>query len=195
MGRREAGLGELGHQAQGRQHRPGRLPVVDHHPVAQPLHGHAPVLTRGPVDQHGQGLDERGGGRIALLFGEVGVADQVKERHRRDPLWPSQHAGRLELALDALDEMLGPRQLHGDPLDRPSCSSGTTASSSSRIGSSGAARANPIDLHIGVQERVGAVPDHQDAELDQPQDLDLGHAGEVGQPRCRKSVHAAVSEG
>jgi len=174
------------------------------------------VLPRGPVDQYGQGLGEGGGGRIALLLGEVGVTVQIEERHRRGPLWPSQHAGRLELVLDALDEMLGPRQLllaavdarqrrvhqrqevaaqlggqlHGGPLvgpglqrqpleprlvglgpgrassrrpsawarpsrvsqarskvplDRPSCSSGTTSSSSSRIGSSGPARANPID--------------------------------------------------
>jgi hypothetical protein len=88
---------------------------------------------------------------------------------------PPQRAGLLELALDALDEMLGPRQLllaavdaqqrrvpqpqavgvgpaepgqparSKVPLDRPSCSSGTTASSSSRIGSSGPPRANPID--------------------------------------------------
>ena len=31
-----------------------------------------------------------------------------------------------------------------NPLDRPTCSSGTTSSSSSRISSSGAIRANPI---------------------------------------------------
>jgi hypothetical protein len=34
--------------------------------------------------------------------------------------------------------------------------------------------------HVGVQERIGAVTGHQDAELDQPLDLGLGRAGEVG---------------
>jgi hypothetical protein len=79
MGRRQAGLGQLRHQLQGRAHRPGRLLVVDHHFVAQPLHRHPAVLARRPADQHGQGLGERGGGRIAPLFGAAGVAGQVEE--------------------------------------------------------------------------------------------------------------------
>jgi hypothetical protein len=47
-------------------------------------------------------------------------------------------------------------------------------------------------LHVGLQERAGAVAGHQDAELHQPLDLGLGHAGEVGKSRCRQPLHAAV---
>jgi hypothetical protein len=47
-------------------------------------------------------------------------------------------------------------------------------------------------LHVGLQERAGAVAGHQDAEVDQPLDLGLGHPGEVGKSRCRQPLHAAV---
>jgi hypothetical protein len=47
-------------------------------------------------------------------------------------------------------------------------------------------------LHIGRQERLVAVAGDQDTELDQPLDLGLGHAGEVGQSRCRQPIHAAA---
>jgi hypothetical protein len=38
--------------------------------------------------------------------------------------------------------------------------------------------------HITLTEWAGAVPGDQDAELDQSANLDLGHAGEVGELRC-----------
>jgi hypothetical protein len=47
-------------------------------------------------------------------------------------------------------------------------------------------------LHIAGEERGGAGPDHQDAEVDQPLDLGLGGAGEVGKSRCRDRIHAAA---
>ena len=36
------------------------------------------------------------------------------------------------------------------------------------------------------------MPDLEDAEVDQPPDLSLGHPGEVGQSRRRQRVHTAV---
>jgi hypothetical protein len=35
-------------------------------------------------------------------------------------------------------------------------------------------------------------PGHQDAEIDQPLDLGLRHAGEVGKFGCRQPIHAAT---
>jgi RimJ/RimL family protein N-acetyltransferase len=35
----------------------------------------------------------------------------VQERHRGDPLWLPEHAGPFKLALDVLDQVLGPHQL------------------------------------------------------------------------------------
>jgi hypothetical protein len=46
--------------------------------------------------------------------------------------------------------------------------------------------------HIALQERVGAVPGDQDAELHQPLDLDHGHPDEAGQSRRRQPTHAAA---
>ena len=111
MGWRQPGLGELLHHPQRRQHRTRRLPEMDQDPVAQPLHRHAAMLARGPVDQHGQGRGQLGGGRVAALLGQPRVAHQVHEGHRGDPLRPPQHAGPFELVLDVLDHVLGPYQL------------------------------------------------------------------------------------
>jgi hypothetical protein len=58
------------------------------------------------------------------------------------------------------------------------------------------ARHGQADLrHIHLEERLGAIPSDQDAELDKPYDLGVGHAGEVGKCLCRQPVHAAIIPG
>ena len=58
------------------------------------------------------------------------------------------------------------------------------------------ARHRQADLgHVALPERAGALPGDQDAQLDQPLDLGLGRAGEVGQPRRRQPAHAARGRG
>ncbi|HEX3200843.1 MAG TPA: hypothetical protein VHW42_02750 [Actinomycetes bacterium] len=66
------------------------------------------MLARGPVDQDGQRLGQLGGDPVAVFLGEPGVAHQVKEAHRRDPLGPVEHAGGVQRSLDVLDQLLGP---------------------------------------------------------------------------------------
>jgi hypothetical protein len=53
-------------------------------------------------------------------------------------------------------------------------------------------RSTGLGLRVGLQERAGTVAGHEDAEVDQPLDLGLRHAGEVGQLGCRQPIHAAV---
>ena len=45
---------------------------------------------------------------VAALLGEAGVAGQVQERHRGDPLWPPERAGPFQFVLGVLDQVLGP---------------------------------------------------------------------------------------
>jgi hypothetical protein len=68
--RRQPGRRELLHHPKRRQHRPGGIAEVDHHPIAQPLHRRPAVLARGPVDQHTQALGQLGGNLVALLLGQ-----------------------------------------------------------------------------------------------------------------------------
>jgi hypothetical protein len=84
---------------------------VEHHPVAQPLHRGAAAGPGGAVDQHGQPGRQLGGHLVAELLGELGVAGQVEEAHRRQPLRPGQGARLLQGGLDVLDLVLGPDQL------------------------------------------------------------------------------------
>jgi hypothetical protein len=102
--------GQLLDQLQGGADRPGRLPVVDHHPVAQPLHRHPAVLPRGPPDQDAERARQLGG-LVAALLGQPGIAHQVQEAHRWHPLWPVEHAGGVQRSLDVLDQLLGPQEL------------------------------------------------------------------------------------
>src|SRR3712207_8103527 len=71
------------------------LAEVQHDTVAQPLHRGAPVGPRRALDQHGQGPGELGGGLVAPLLGEPGVAGQVEEAHRRHPPGPDRKSTRL----------------------------------------------------------------------------------------------------
>jgi hypothetical protein len=69
------------------------------------------VLAGQAAHQHRQRLDQRGGGLVAPLLGEPGVAGQVQKAHRRDPLGAGAGADLPQRRLDVLDLVLDPGQL------------------------------------------------------------------------------------
>ena len=79
---------------------------MEHHAVAEPLHGTSPEPARLSLDQPGQARRELGGRVVAALFGQSRVAGQVEEHHGGRSRRPLAHeASVFERRLHVLDDV------------------------------------------------------------------------------------------
>ena len=77
MGRRQAGSWRLGDHVEGGLDGVGGLAEDEHAGVAQPADRAAGEAAGDALDEGGQAAGELGGGRVAALLGQPGVAGEV----------------------------------------------------------------------------------------------------------------------
>src|SRR5919107_1280777 len=79
--------------------------------------GPAPAAPREVADQRGQPPGDLGGGLVAALLGQLGVAGEVDEADRRRPRDPLAEPRPLQALLHVVDGVLGPDVLAVAPVD------------------------------------------------------------------------------
>ena len=103
-GRSDAG----DHLERGRNAGPG-VTEMEHHAIAQPLHGTTAVLEGCARDDPAETLGQAGRRLVAPLLRETGVAGDVEEADRGRASHLRPEAGIDEGLLDAADDVRGPR--------------------------------------------------------------------------------------
>ncbi len=107
--RRQTGPGHACDHLDRREHALPRVGEVEHDAVAEPLDGPPAVLDRRPAHDPAEPVRQLGGRGVTVLLGELRVAGDVEEAHRRWPVQAAVQPCAGEHRLDPLHEIAGPR--------------------------------------------------------------------------------------